>query len=45
MVKVAKDAGTVQLRLGNDYPVRLGFEFADGEGEVTYLLAPRIESA
>ncbi len=45
MVKVAKSAGTVQLRLGNDYPVRLGFDFADGEGEVTYLLAPRIESA
>lgn len=45
MVKVAKSAGTVELRLGNDYPVRLKFEFANGEGKVTYLLAPRIESA
>lgn len=45
MVKVAKSAGTVEVRLGNDYPVRLKFEFANGEGEVTYLLAPRIESA
>ncbi len=45
MVKVAKTAGTVELRLGNDYPVRLKFEFANGEGDVTYLLAPRIESA
>lgn len=45
MVKVAKQAGTVELRLGSDYPVRLKFEFANGEGNVTYLLAPRIESA
>jgi proliferating cell nuclear antigen len=45
MVKVARNAGTVTLRLGNDYPVRLQFELANGEGEVTYLLAPRIESA
>lgn len=45
MVGVAKDAGTIRMRLGSDYPVKLSFEFADGEGEVTYLLAPRIESA
>ncbi len=45
MVKVGKASGTIQLRLGNDYPVKLHFDFAGGEGAVTYLLAPRIESA
>jgi proliferating cell nuclear antigen len=45
MVKVAKAAGTVEARLGNDYPVRMTFDYANGEGSVTYLLAPRIESA
>ena len=45
MTKVARNAGTVTLHLGNDYPVRMGFEFANGEGSVMYLLAPRIESA
>lgn len=45
MVKVAKSADVLTLHLGNDYPVRLEFDFANGEGKVTYLLAPRIESA
>lgn len=45
MVKVAKGSGPLTVHLGNDYPVRLTFEFANGEGSCTYLLAPRIESA
>ncbi|MFQ6055035.1 MAG: DNA polymerase sliding clamp, partial [Methanosarcinales archaeon] len=34
----------ITLDLGNDYPLRLTFEIADGFGECTYYLAPRIEN-
>jgi len=38
-------AGTsVDVEIDNDYPVKLAFKLADGEIDVTYLLAPRIES-
>ena len=43
MVKSVK-SDTLKIHLGNDYPVKLIFDIADGNGEVTYLLAPRIES-
>jgi len=36
---------TVTIHLGNDFPVRMEFPIADGKGDVTYLLAPRIENA
>lgn len=44
MVKAAKGANGISLNLGNDYPVKIEFDLAGGNGHVTYLLAPRIES-
>jgi len=32
------------MHMGSDYPVKLEFSVANEKGEVTYLLAPRIES-
>ncbi|MFC3957467.1 hypothetical protein [Halovivax cerinus] len=32
----------VDLRLGTETPISLGFEFADGDGSVEYVLSPRI---
>jgi proliferating cell nuclear antigen len=43
MVKAAKGEG-VAIYLGNDFPVKIEFDIAEGEGHVLYLLAPRIES-
>ena len=37
-------AGDVTVRLGNEFPVKLHWGFAEGAGEVTYMLAPRIQS-
>jgi len=34
----------VTMELGDEYPVKLHFDIAEGEGEVTYMLAPRIQS-
>jgi proliferating cell nuclear antigen len=34
----------VTIQLGNDYPLKMMFKIAEGNGEVMYLLAPRIES-
>ena len=36
--------GEVTIELGEEFPVKLHFEIADGTGQVTYLLAPRIDS-
>jgi proliferating cell nuclear antigen len=44
MVKAADGTSELSLNLGSDYPVRLEFDFADGNGHVRYLLAPRIEN-
>lgn len=44
LVKAADGEGDVSLSLGSDYPVRIEFDFAEGHGHVTYLLAPRIEN-
>jgi proliferating cell nuclear antigen len=44
MVKAISTAQLVTMRMGNDYPVKMEFSIAEGNGEVTYLLAPRIES-
>jgi len=44
MCKAAKNSPSLTIHLGSDYPVRLEFEIAKGNGRVTYLLAPRIES-
>jgi len=40
---IPKD-GEVTLELGEEFPVKLHFEIAEGMGEVTYMLAPRIQS-
>jgi len=34
----------VTVDLGEEFPVKLHFEIAEGEGHVTYMLAPRIQS-
>ena len=34
----------IGLHFGNDLPVNMDFDLADGSGHVRYLLAPRIES-
>ena len=34
----------IGLHLGNDMPIDMDFDIADGNGQVRYMLAPRIES-
>ena len=34
----------VTVELGEEFPVKLHYEFAEGQGHVTYMLAPRIQS-
>ena len=34
----------VTVELGEEFPVKFHFEFAEGDGSVTYMLAPRIQS-
>ncbi len=40
---IPKDA-EVTMELGEEFPVKLYFDIAEGEGSVTYMLAPRIQS-
>jgi proliferating cell nuclear antigen len=40
---IPKDA-EVTLELGEEFPVKLHFEIAEGQGKVTFMLAPRIQS-
>jgi len=40
---IPKDA-EVTAELGEEFPVKLHFEIAEGLGHVTYMLAPRIQS-
>ncbi|MGM0604571.1 MAG: DNA polymerase sliding clamp [Halobacteriota archaeon] len=40
---IPKDA-EVRIELGEEFPVKLHYEFAEGLGRVTYMLAPRIQS-
>jgi proliferating cell nuclear antigen len=44
LVKAIPSDTIVKISLGNDYPVKLSFSFAGGNGNVGYLLAPRIEN-
>ena len=44
MVKSAGKANEVTIELGKDFPTMIKFQIANGNGEVNYLLAPRIES-
>jgi len=40
---IASDA-EVRVELGEEFPVKLHYEFAEGLGTVTFMLAPRIQS-
>jgi proliferating cell nuclear antigen len=42
MVQVAPSQSDVRLELGEEYPARIHFKIADGEGRVAYGLAPRV---
>lgn len=44
MIKSAGKANEVTIDLGKNYPVLITFQIANGGGEVSYLLAPRVES-
>ncbi|ADI74006.1 proliferating cell nuclear antigen PcnA [Methanohalobium evestigatum Z-7303] len=44
IVKPASKSNEVVLELGQDFPIKINFEIANGIGKVGYLLAPRIES-
>ncbi len=43
-VKIASSGDILTIYLGNNYPVRLVFDVADGRLKVEYILAPRIEA-
>jgi proliferating cell nuclear antigen len=42
-MKIVKPTDAISLSIGNDLPVKIDFEIAEGKGKVNYLLAPRIE--
>lgn len=44
MIKAIGSAPEVTMYIGTDYPINLEFSIAEGNGQVKYLLAPRIES-
>ncbi|MFC7044228.1 DNA polymerase sliding clamp [Halobacteriaceae archaeon GCM10025711] len=44
MNKALPKNGEVTLDLGEEFPVKLHFDIAEGQGSVTYMLAPRIQS-
>jgi len=44
MNKAIPKATEVTVDLGEEFPVKLHYEFAEGLGNVTYMLAPRIQS-
>lgn len=45
MVKVITTAEEVTMSIGNAYPLKLDFSFANGNGDGRFLLAPRVEEA
>ena len=44
MAKAIPGDAQLTMDLGVDYPVKMYFDIADGQGSVVYLLAPRIEN-
>jgi len=44
MLKADKFSETAMIRLGNDMPLNLALKMPSDEGELSFLLAPRIES-
>ncbi len=43
IAKVASSASSVALELGKDFPILIKFKIADGHGNVTFMIAPRVE--
>ena len=43
LIKAVPSDLRVRIELDTDFPVRIIFSLADGNGVVRYLLAPRIE--
>jgi len=43
IIKVVESNSNIKLLLGNDYPMKLEFKFADDNGAVSFFLAPRID--
>jgi proliferating cell nuclear antigen len=44
MNKAIPSDAEVRMELGEEFPIKMHFDIAEGEGQVTYLLAPRIQS-
>lgn len=44
MIKCVSKDTILDIELGADYPIKIEFSFAEDNGNVRYLLAPRIES-
>ncbi|MFC7155914.1 DNA polymerase sliding clamp [Halomarina halobia] len=44
MNKALPADGEVTIELGEEFPVKIHFDIAEGQGHVTYMLAPRIQS-
>tara|TARA_B110001452_G_scaffold165360_1_gene138013 strand:+ start:3696 stop:4436 length:741 start_codon:yes stop_codon:yes gene_type:complete len=43
MTKIMQGIDNVNLRFGENFPLKITFDFADGAGHVEYFLAPRVE--
>ena len=43
MAKLMANVDKVTLRFGENFPLRMEYEFNDGAGAVVYFLAPRVE--
>jgi proliferating cell nuclear antigen len=44
MNKAIPSDAEVTVELGEEFPVKLHYQFAEAQGQVTYMLAPRIQS-
>jgi len=44
MDKAIPGDAEVRIELGEEFPVKMHFDIAEGNGQVTYMLAPRIQS-
>ncbi len=44
MNKAIPGTAEVTLELGEEFPIKIHYSFAEGQGSVTYMLAPRIQS-
>ncbi len=44
LAKAIPSGTSVNIEMDSNFPIKINYVFADGNGEVRYLLAPRIES-